>query len=147
MFLSKLSFLPQKPQDTAKHENCHTENVPQIRKWQLPVKFRQLGSVESTYLLNCFCNSFPLHQSNVLTTDMFFYPLDNEHQRVCSEKNSPFVYIWKVVHIQKTKLPVAITNIINCPFRNWTTAFSWTWFSYVLLQLLSTLFVVLLTWW
>ena len=51
--------------------------------------------------------------------------------------DSRFVYIGKVVYIQKTsKLPVAITN--------WRTVFSWTWFSFVLLQLLPTPFIVLL---
>ena len=51
--------------------------------------------------------------------------------------DSRFVYIGKVVYIQKTsKLPVAITN--------WRTAFSWTWFSFVLLQLLPIPFIVLL---
>ena len=38
------------------------------------------------------------------TADMFFYPLDMENQRV------RFVYSLKVLHIQETKLPVAITN-------------------------------------
>ena len=50
--------------------------------------------------------------------------------------DSRFVYIWKVVYIQKTKLPVAISN--------WRTAFSWTWFSYVLQELLPTVIIVLL---
>ena len=47
---------------------------------------------------------------------------------------------------QRTKLLIAITNqfLSVCPFRNWRTAFSWTWFSYVLLQLFPTLFIVLL---
>ena len=55
-----------------------------------------------------------------LTTDMFFYPLDIERQRVRARIrtqyfDSHFVYIWKVVQIQKAKLPVAITNIIWLP--------------------------------
>ena len=33
MISHKFSYSPQKPQDTAKHENCHHNNiVPQIRK-------------------------------------------------------------------------------------------------------------------
>ena len=51
------------------------------------------------------------------TTAMFFYPLDIELQRNVSARirtqyfDSSTVYTWKVVHIQKTELPVAI-NII-----------------------------------
>ena len=51
------------------------------------------------------------------TTAMFFYPLDIEPQRNVSARirtqyfDSSTVYTWKVVHIQKTELPVAI-NII-----------------------------------
>ena len=49
----------------------------------------------------------------------FFYPLDMERQRVHSNNNSidsRFVYIWKVVHIQKTKLPMVITNQASLTF-------------------------------
>ena len=49
----------------------------------------------------------------------FFYPLYMERQRVHSNNNSigsRFVYIWKVVHIQKTKLPMVITNQASLTF-------------------------------
>ena len=51
------------------------------------------------------------------TTAMFFYPLDIELQRNVSARirtqyfDSSTVYTWKVVHIQKTELPVAIDII------------------------------------
>ena len=55
-----------------------------------------------------------------LTTDMFFfYPLDVELQPVRWNNNSidsHFIYIWKVVHIQKTKLPMVITNQASLTF-------------------------------
>ena len=49
----------------------------------------------------------------------FFYPLDVEHQPARSNNNSIdscFVYIWKVVHIQKTKLTMVITNQASLTF-------------------------------
>ena len=49
----------------------------------------------------------------------FFYPLDVELQPVRSNNNSidsRFIYIWKVVHIQKTKLPMVITNQASLTF-------------------------------
>ena len=55
-----------------------------------------------------------------LTTDwFFFYPLEVERQHAHSNNNSIdscFVYIWKVVHIQKTKLPMVITNQASLTF-------------------------------
>ena len=105
----KLSFPPRKPRDTAKRENCYHKRKP-----------HQSNVVGHWHV-------FLIHwKTNVSMSD-----------RIRTQYfDSCFVYIWKVVHIQKTRLPVAITN--------WRTAFSWTWFSYVLLQLLSTLFIVFL---
>ena len=83
------------------------------------------------------------HQNNVFYHWLIFVFIHwktnvNMSDRIRAQYfDSRFVYIWKVVYIQKTsKLPVAITN--------WRTAFSWTWFSFVLLQLLPTRFIVLL---
>ena len=82
------------------------------------------------------------HQNNVFYHWLIFVFIHwktnvNMSDRIRAQYfDSRFVYIWKVVYIQKTsKLPVAITN--------WRTAFSWTWFSFVLLQLLPTRFIVL----
>ena len=62
--------------------------------------------------------------------------------------DSRFVYIWKVVHSQKTKLPVAITSFwkIVLFVRSGTgeQRFPGLWFSCVLLQLLPILSVDLL---
>ena len=60
--------------------------------------------------------------------------------------DSHFVYIWNVVHSQKTTLPVTIISFWNivyfCLFRNWRRAFSWAWFSYVLLLSCFLLFLL-----
>ena len=92
---------------------------------------------------NCYANMSRI-KTTFFTTDWFFFFIHwktnvNMSDRIRAQYfDSRFVYyIWKVVYIQKTsKLPVAITN--------WRTAFSWTWFSFVLLQLLPTPFIVLL---
>ena len=65
-------------------------------------------------------------KTTFFTTNMFFFihwkTNVNMSDRIRAQYfDSRFVYIWKVVYIQKTsKLPDAITN--------WRTAFSWTWF-------------------
>ena len=83
---------------------------------------------------NCYAN-----MSRIKTTFFIHWKTNvNMSDQIRAQYfDSRFLYIWKVVYIQKTsKLPVAITN--------WRTAFSWTWFSFVLLQLLPTPFIVLL---
>ena len=90
-----------------------------------------------------------MHQSNVFDHFYVFFIhwTSKVNVKIRTQYfDSRFVYIWKVVDIQKTKLPVAITNIIYLSIgQNWRTAFSWTWFYYVLLDLLlPTLFIVLL---
>ena len=61
--------------------------------------------------------SFPQHQSNVFDHwYVIFYPLDIELQRVRTKKNSILSFSFRLHlksrHIQKTKLPVPITNIL-----------------------------------
>ena len=74
-------------------QTCH-----RLEKWQLPVKFRQPRALRIYFLLNHFCDSFPLHQSQMsFTADMFFYPLDMENQRVRSDKNS---ILWFSLRLQ-----------------------------------------------
>ena len=83
-----------------------------------------------------------------LTTDMFFfYPLDIELQHVRSDKNSIvwlsfLLHIWKDVHIPRLSSTSQSTLYI-CPLDQRKVC-SWTWFSYVLLQLLPALSIHLL---
>ena len=153
----KFLFPPWKPQNTAKCEKCHRKFAA---GWKSDSRLSRLDSqwrIEFIYLLNHFRNSISS------ASKQCFWPLICLFVHWTLNFNvsagiriqyfdSLFVYIWKVVHIQKTKLPVAITNIIIyyiilyyiCPFWNWRTVFSWTWFSYILLKLLATLSIVLL---
>ena len=60
--------------------------------------------------------AFHCIKATILTTDMFFtHWISNVNMSAqigTQYFDSHFVYIWKVIHIQKTKLPVAITSII-----------------------------------
>ena len=109
-------FHPAKTPGTTQSVKTVTANVPQIRKSNNCLSsLDSQGRIEIIDLLACFRNSFPLHQRRMFfTTDwFFFYPLEVELQHAHSNNNSIdscFVYIWKVVHIQKTKLPMVITN-------------------------------------
>ena len=106
---------------------------------------------ETDVFAGYFSTAFHCIKAMFLTTDVFFNPLDIELQwsaRIRTQYfDSRFIYILKVIHSQKTKLAIAITSCLNivyfCLFRNWRRAFSWTWFSYVLL--LSCFLLFLLT--
>ena len=123
-----------------------TANVPQIRKVTRLSSFDSRERVEFIYL-NRFRNSFPLHQSNVFDHWYVFFIHWTSNFSVSARIRTQyfhfrFVYIWKVATFRRLSSPSQSQTFYICPFR-WRTAFSWTWFSYVLLQLLPTLSNVL----
>ena len=97
--LSKISFPPRKPQDSAKRENCYRK-VPQIRKvtTACQVSLNSRGRVE---LLICKSLS-QQYQSNVFNHWYVFFTgtsnFDVSARIRTHYFDSRFVYFWKVVH-------------------------------------------------
>ena len=83
-----------------------------------------------------------------LTTGMFFfYPLDIELQHVRSDKNS-ILWFSFLLHLKRRpqfpRLSSPSQSTLYICHLNLRKACSWTWFSYVLLQLLPALSIILL---
>ena len=144
---SLINFHSRTPHQSVK---TVTANVPQIGK--MTVKFRQLKArIIYLFIKSLLQQLSTASKQMFFTTDVFFIHwtsnvnVSTQIRTHYFYKISCFVYIWKVVHIQRTiSSPSQSPSLYNCPFRNWRTAFSCTWFSYVLLQLLHTLSIVLL---
>ena len=83
-------------------------------KWQPPVKFRQPRARIELFIYKSLLQQ---HQSNVFNhSDVFFFHVDIELQRVCSDEN---LILWFLFHLLlksrpycsvEDRLPVAITN-------------------------------------
>ena len=133
--LINFHFHPGNP-GTLQSVKTVTANVPQIRKvtTACQVSLDSRGRVE----LFIYKSLLQQHQSNVFNhSDVFFFHVDIELQRVCSDEN---LILWFLFHLILKSHPYCSVEdrlpsqsptktLYVCPFQNCRIAFSWTWFS------------------